>query len=132
MGTNVISLAEFAARCGVPSYLRQRAPQTHTPTDAGTSHDRAVAASGWAAAARRRAALRNGGTNPAHAVAEAPPRTATFNTQRNDVTRPMSACPVTPDLAGHVRLSGRLIDVCAELERLACAEAFADAATRRA
>ena len=46
------------------------------------------------------------------------------------VVRPVSA--PNPSRPGSLRLTGRLVDVCAELERLARAEAVADAMALRA
>ncbi|MBK6615858.1 hypothetical protein [Ottowia sp.] len=93
---NVVHLADHA----VPSYRRPR-PALGRPGPT-PSHGGA-----WAAMARQRAAER--AVSPA-----APPRPVLAAAVR--VTRVPDAAP---GAAGRLRVSGRLIDVCAELERLA-------------
>ena len=125
MGTNVIHLADWA----VPSYRRHRgaATQGSTPPD-----------SAWSAMARRRVAQRRAAEQAAgqRTLALVPPAAAPANAP---AAASAPAVRVTPLVdvrqpagdSGRLRISGRLIDVCAELERLAAAEAQA-ALPRRA
>ena len=123
MGTNVFYLTDLL---NVPSYRRTRAQPAST-----------VAQGPWAAMARRRAALPLQPATPPCHDAPAPaepvlPSTATASTAAAQVavvrvTRAASSM-VGNGASGRLRISGRLIDVCAELERLAAAEAaLADA-----
>ncbi|MDO5692846.1 MAG: hypothetical protein Q4G70_10255 [Pseudomonadota bacterium] len=116
MGTNVIHLSDWA----VPSYRRHRAATSGTaPTD-----------SAWSAMARRRAAQKSADAQaagqrtlalvpPAAPAADTPSATGTPTVR---VTRLVDARQPAAD-SGRLRISGRLIDVCAELDRLAAAEA---------
>ena len=108
MGTNVIYLADRA----VPSYLRPRAlPQHACGAWSAFAHERT---------ARQRALARapsNGA--PLHAGRAESPVSTVRVTHRSDA-------PVLGSSA-RLRISGRLVDVCAELERLAAAEAEAAA-----
>ena len=100
MGTNVFYLGD---QLRVPSYRRTRA----RPTGAVTQGP-------WVAMARRRAALP---LAPAgDACNDAPTRPAPA------VRVSRSGSGLAADGAGRLRISGRLVDVCAELERLAAAE----------
>ena len=116
MGTNVIHLADWA----VPSYRRHRgaATQGSTPPD-----------SAWSAMARRRVAQRRAADQaagqrtlalvPAAETAGAP----ATGTPAVRVTHLVDARQPAGD-SGRLRMSGRLIDVCAELDRLAAREAL--------
>ncbi len=125
MGNNVIHLADWA----VPSYRRQRsaAPQSTTAAP-GT----------WSQMARQRAAHRqslahvdNARTLSLVPTTEAtPPQPGLTDTPLVRVARPVGTGHA-PDSSGRLRISGRLVDVCAELERLAAVEAQA-AMSRRA
>ena len=133
MGTNVIHLADWA----VPSYRRNRAaaaaPRAAVPADRS-----------WSALARQRAVQRHAAdlasVDP-RALALAAPAADTaapaavsahdaFGPRAVRVTHLQDARPA-PGASGRLRISGRLIDVCAELDRLAAAEAQA-ALPRRA
>lgn len=124
MGTNVIYLGDLAS--SVPAFRRAR--QRTAPAACATSATGPVCAptpASWVAAAQRRAALRLASTPVAdRAAAELP----------NPPVLPVDQVTAKPVGArtGALRLTGRLIDVCAELERLAQAEALADAMARRA
>ena len=124
MGNKVIHLADWA----VPSYRRQRSAAARTV---------ASPAGGWGDMARQRVAQRHAGAQggptslslvPSAEAAGAAPIVTGAPAVR--VTRPVDARHAA-DASGRLRISGRLIDVCAELERLAAAEAQA-ALPRRA
>ena len=105
--SNVVHLADHA----VPSYRRARpalARPGSAPSHGGT----------WGAMARQRATERMAGAS--NDVAALAPVAAVRVTR---VSEPVQM----PGAAGRLRISGRLIDVCAELERLAEAEARAAA-----
>ena len=106
MGTNVIQLADYR----IPSYRRPRHPA------------QAGADAGWSSQARRRAARTLAAVAAPHATpptSVAAPRIGPAPVLR--VTQ--LSDPSTPDAPARLRISGRLIDVCAELDRLAAAEA---------
>lgn len=130
MGTNVIYLADR-----VPSYRRSR-PHASQPPSAAVPGDRPVPApqpGGWAALARERAAQRRtlqpgamqpGATHLGMALAAG----GAGRTPAAPAAPALRVTCVAEDLGagrclGRVRISGRLIDVCAELDRLAAAEA---------
>ena len=113
MGTNVIQLADYL----VPSYRRPRA--VRQPTAAS-----AAAPLPWSAMARARVARQCATACNDH---DAPPIAA----GKVRVARAADA-PDTPDAGARLRISGRLIDVCAELERLAAIEAAGSSLPRRA
>lgn len=104
MGSNIIYLADVRA-LNVPSYRRLRA---------SGADGAAKAAGSWAAAARERAAASSAATHAAPPPSGRPLRT----TQ-------LVGSGALPGGGACLRISGRLIDVCAELERLAAAEAMA-------
>lgn len=124
MGTNVIYLDDLASAPSVPAYRRARLRALGPATDcsARVTAAPAPAPASWVAAAQRRAALRL-----AAAPVTARPAT-TLPVQPID----QATLPSASGRTGALRLSGRLVDVCAELERLAQAEALADAMARRA
>lgn len=130
MGTNIIHLADFA----VPSYRRARTTAPRSNAGAGTGNT-------WSSQARHRVASR---TRPAAPVCPAPVQTilplgpdAMGSAPRGGAVRvtlraqPLAADGTAAPGTGPLRISGRLIDVCAELERLAALEA-AQAQPRRA
>ncbi len=124
MGTNVIHLADWA----VPSYRRNRRPAHAASTPADGS---------WSAMARRRVAQKHAAEpaagQPTLALvpaAAAPCTPAAASTPTVRITRLVDVRQPAGD-SGRLRISGRLIDVCAELDRLAAAEAQA-ALPRRA
>ena len=125
MGTNVIYLADLASAPSIPAYRRARLWAT-TPAHGASAAAAAPAPASWEAAARRRAAQRLGSTPSAHtgSAANGAASSASANVT-SDHAPPLAQ-------AGRLRLTGRLVDVCAELERLAQAEAVADAMARRA
>lgn len=108
MGTNIIQLADYR----IPSYRRaRRATPERTET-------------GWASQARRRAERATTGTAaPCNLVALPTPAAAPHNRPAPVLRVTQLRNPGTPDAPARLRISGRLIDVCAELERLAAAEA---------
>ncbi len=111
MGTNIIQLADYL----VPSYRRPR------PARARAAAVIQGTPASWSAMAHRRVAERL-----ARASNDAAP-TGSLHSVR--VTRPSGdAGAALP--AARLRISGRLIDVCAELERLAAAETAAESARR--
>ena len=122
MGNNVIHLADWA----VPSYRRQRVAAPRPAASASS------ASGAWSEMARQRVAQRqalaqDSGQRTLALVpsAETPPATPPQpHTHAVRVTRPVDARHA-PDASGRLRISGRLVDVCAELERLATAEAQA-------
>jgi hypothetical protein len=125
MGTNVIYLADLfsatPAAVSVPAYRRSRL----RPESAGAPGHASSTAS-WAAAAQRRATLRPAASVPVQG-------SSTVISQRHTSQANNLPFDVTSSgRVGHLRLSGRLVDVCAELERLAQAEAAAEAMVRRA
>ena len=120
MGSNIIHLSDFA----VPSYRRTRAAGVHT-TQAlatGPEGDSGIGSgSAWASMARQRAAQKWQVTPERNGALTAPTADSEAS---NAAVLPLHAKRVaTTPCAGAVRLSGRLADVCAELERLAAAEA---------
>ena len=122
MGTNVIYLDDLASAPSIPAYRRARLRALGPATDCSARVTAAPAPASWVAAAQRRAALRL-----AAAPVTARPAT-TLPVQPID----QATVPSASGRTGALRLSGRLVDVCAELERLAQAEALADAMARRA
>lgn len=118
MGTNVIHLADWA----VPSYRRPRA----TSTQHAASPER-----NWSAQARQRAAQKRTAeptaAQPALSLVSRTAASAALPASRPPVLRVTQL--VDGHQAGHgparLRISGRLVDVCAELDRLAAAEAAA-------
>lgn len=106
MGSNVIQLADYL----VPSYRRPR----HERTLAG--HGPSGTSGSWSAMACERAAEKR----PA-SMREPSPAAATTPGVR--VTHLVGGGLASPHT--RLRISGRLIDVCAELDRLAAAEAAA-------
>lgn len=106
MGTNVIQLADYL----VPSYRRPR----HERTLAG--HRPSGLSGSWSAMARERAAAK-------HLASVREPDPAAGTTPGVRVTHLVGGGPASP--RARLRISGRLIDVCAELDRLAAAEAEA-------
>ena len=143
VASNVIYLADLPAGGSIPAYRRARW-RVAAPVDTGSSSTAAgssaaptaPAPASWVAAAQRRAAQRVGGALKPPAPAEMParPLLATDAPVRSvvgvGVGRPVGAS--NPNRPGSLRLTGRLVDVCAELERLARAEAVADAMALRA
>lgn len=131
MGTNVIYLADLAsapatpAASSVPAYRRAR---LRLPAAAGAASvpsgrpAEGASPAAWVLAAQKRAALR---------VAATGATSAEGGYQALRVVN-LPDMPSASGRIGRLRLSGRLIDVCAELERLAQAEAAADAMMRRA
>lgn len=108
MGTNVIQLADYR----IPSYRRPRHPA------------QAGADTGWSSQARRRAARTLAAVAAPHAHATPPTSVAAPRIGPAPVLRVTQLSdPSTPDAPARLRISGRLIDVCAELDRLAAAEA---------
>lgn len=105
MGSNVIYLADVRT-LSVPTYRRLR---TLSPISA-----QAATGSGWTAAARKRAATHSTQAHAAEPGQDWPLR----------VTQLCGPEP-SSDGGARLRISGRLIDVCTELERLAAAEAMA-------
>ncbi|MFV0681282.1 hypothetical protein [Ottowia sp.] len=99
MGSNIIHLVDYA----VPSYRRTRAPAVSQIVAAAQPPHNT-----WTDMARHRAAQKLRLVMPAD--------------QANTQNPALAITPAIPS-AGHLRLSGRLADVCAELERLAAAEA---------
>ena len=143
VASNVIYLADLPAGGSIPAYRRARlrvaAPAGNGGSSTAAGSSAAVTApapASWVAAAQRRAAQRVGGALKPQAPAETPARQllATDAPVRSvvgvGVGRPVSA--PNPSRPGSLRLTGRLVDVCAELERLARAEAVADAMALRA
>ena len=137
----VIYLADLPAGGSIPAYRRARlrvaAPAGNGGSSTAAGSSAAVTApapASWVAAAQRRAAQRVGGALKPPAPAETParPLLTTDAPVRSvvGVGRPVSAS--NPNRPGSLRLTGRLVDVCAELERLARAEAVADAMALRA
>ena len=129
MGTNVIYLADLASANGVapsvPAYRRARLRAVAAASPGSPAPSRPHGPASWVAAAQRRAALRLAPTLTAP-VAQLP--------QGECYALPLVGLPDAPATGrvGSLRLSGRLVDVCAELERLAQAEAAAEARVRRA
>jgi hypothetical protein len=116
MGSNIIHLSDFA----VPSYRRTRAAGVHT-TQALAAGPDGGSGSAWASMARQRAAQKWQVTPERNGALTAPTADSEAS---NAAVLPLHAKRVaTTPCAGAVRLSGRLADVCAELERLAAAEA---------
>ncbi len=106
MGSNIIQLADHM----VPSYRRLRPDRSCQPA--------APARPGaWSAMARERGAEKRLAAASGPGVAAAPRRVVR-------VTQLADRCDA-PASGARLRISGRLIDVCAELERLAAAEAAA-------
>lgn len=106
MGTNIIQLADYL----VPSYRRARPARSRAASPA--------APASWSTMAHRRGAERLAlACNDGAAPAELAPRVR--------VTRLADESGALLP-AARLRISGRLIDVCAELERLAAAEAATD------
>lgn len=102
---NASSRVSLLSAFAVPSFRRRPiSPQAQAPHSG--EH--------WASLARRRAALR---------LVESPPATtpSTPSLQPLRVMRLVEAGQA-PGTAGRLRLSGRLADVCAELDRMAAAE----------
>lgn len=143
VASNVIYLADLPAGGSIPAYRRARlrvaAPAGNGGSSTAAGSSAAVTApapASWVAAAQRRAAQRVGGALKPQAPAETPARQllATDAPVRSvvgvGVGRPVSAS--NPSRPGSLRLTGRLVDVCAEMERLARAEAVADAMALRA
>lgn len=134
MGTNVIYLAGLA----VPSYRRTRTAAAR----AGATATVATIPGTWAEGARQRAAQKQArpasasgaaaNEQPLAPVDEGAARGAVNQAAAPGgqlppvlrVTRLVDAWPA-PGCGGRLRLSGRLIDVCTELDRLAAAEAQA-------
>ena len=132
MGTNIIHLADFA----VPSYRRARAPALRlvnpgAAAPQGDGHTDGL----WSTMARRRAAQKLRAVPRGEALAAVGPVSAGACVQARPQGGPVRVSP-SPDAggvtgspsaraAGRLRISGRLIDVCAELERLAAAETAA-------
>lgn len=124
MGSNVFNFPTLT----VPSF-RRRSLLPGTPSQAGET---------WADAARQRAALRLIAPSASNAVSEqaqshghaAPSGTRATDEQcANSAGRPQALRVLrlveagqAPGIAGRLRLSGRLADVCAELDRMALAE----------
>ncbi|HNI84661.1 MAG TPA: hypothetical protein PLA33_04275 [Ottowia sp.] len=97
----------------VPSYRRPRRPGS-----AGSSLVRPAPDNAWSGPARQRALQPGAGGLPLHpdpAPTAAPCSAPPVRTLR-------LRDPQAPDAPARLRISGRLIDVCAELERLAAAE----------
>ncbi|MDO5624040.1 MAG: hypothetical protein Q4G71_05075 [Pseudomonadota bacterium] len=126
MGTNVIYLADR-----VPSYRRARAHRATLPAadlhaSAGSAANTSAANGTWARLARERVVAREAARQTPLLHTPAP-----SSTHAGATSRPTPALRVTrvaeptavPGGVGRLRISGRLIDVCAELERLAAAEA---------
>jgi hypothetical protein len=114
MGSNIIHLSDFA----VPSYRRTRAAGVHTTQALAAGPD---GGSAWANMARQRAAQKWQVTPERNGALTA---STTDSEASNAAVLPLHAKRVAAaPCAGAVRLSGRLADVCAELERLAAAEA---------
>ena len=106
MGTNVYFLSDFA-HAATPSYRRR-----------GASSRDAQVQGAWGALARSRGAQKMAAAN--HDLAAASGSVVPLSAVR--ITRlPDSA--QHPTATGRLRISGRLADVCAELDRLAEAEA---------
>ncbi|TXK26877.1 hypothetical protein FVQ98_13205 [Ottowia sp. GY511] len=126
MGTNVIYLGDLASASSVPAFRRAR-PRAAAAACATSATGPVCAPSpaSWAAAAQRRAALRLASAPAADPAGASLPRQSVLPVDQ------VTAKPVGGRI-GALRLTGRLIDVCAELERLAQAEALADAMARRA
>lgn len=114
MGTNVIQLADYL----VPSYRRPRAVR---PSAAASG----AAPLPWSALARARVARQRATACSDHDTA---PIGAAGQVR---VVRAAQA-PDAPDAGTRLRISGRLIDVCAELDRLAAIEVAASSLPRRA
>lgn len=110
MGTNIIQLADYL----VPSYRRSR------PAGARAA-DSAVSAS-WAAMAQRRVAERLARACNDAATPGGPAQRVRVTGATDEAGAPLPAA--------RLRISGRLVDVCAELERLAAAEAAAEVPRR--
>jgi len=107
--TTVLCLDDYR----VPSYRRPR-----RPGNAGSSLVRLAPGNAWSGLARQRALQPNASGlshHPDPAPAAAPCSAPPVRTLRLRV-------PQAPDAPARLRISGRLIDVCAELERLAAAE----------
>ncbi len=137
MGTNVIYLAGLAsapsgaaapAPSSIPAYRRAR--QRNQLASGGapaqsSTRPSAYSPASWVIAAQRRAAMRL-------AAAELPLVTPSTSAKLDHELRVSIPEGQTGDRMGRLRLSGRLVDVCAELERLAQAEAATEAMMRRA
>lgn len=140
MGTNIIHLADYL----VPSYRRTRPASAQAPqppaSRAAPTHQLALGlsevaatasppagdpATSWQAQAQRRARQRP--ADQAGATGQQAPGTPSPPHGRVRVLRAHGGT-AGPEAGTRLRISGRLIDVCAELERLAAAEA--QAATR--
>ncbi|HOV18844.1 MAG TPA: hypothetical protein PLK10_05380 [Ottowia sp.] len=109
----VVHLADYR----VPSHRRRAAPALSAP-----------GLGAWAQAAQARASTR------AHASAHLPPPGAAQQPQASGavrVTRFAEAANASGPVR-HLRICGRLTDVCAELDRLVAAEARHGAQSRRA
>ncbi|WP_123812283.1 hypothetical protein [Ottowia oryzae] len=141
VASNVIYLADMPAGGSIPAYRRARW-RVAAPVDTGSSSTAAgssaaptaLAPASWVAAAQRRAAQRVGGAPKPPAPAETParPLLATDAPVRSVAAVGRAVSAPNPSRPGSLRLTGRLVDVCAELERLARAEAVADAMALRA
>ncbi len=116
MGTNVFNFPALT----IPSFRRRPVSQQAKPATA-------TATPNWAATARQRAALLLvESTDPAAATSHPAPLR---HVQPLRVLRLVEA-DQAPGTAGRLRLSGRLSDVCAELDRMASAEMSASRALR--
>lgn len=105
MGSNVIYLADVRTL---------NAPSASRPRSQLQSGGAVTAGCGWIAAAHERAAAYQAATPIAMPSQDRPLRVTQLHGPES-----------SPDGGARLRISGRLIDVCAELERLAAAEAMA-------
>lgn len=109
MGSNVIHLADWA----VPSYRR--------PRRKAATADAARLDSAWRALARQRGVQQSLAGLPASAPQ--PGAADTAPASRPPALRVTRLVDARQPDGGRLRISGRLIDVCAELDRLAAVEA---------
>ncbi len=116
MGSNIIQLRNHT----VPSYQRPRTPAARA-AQAPAANPAESGRPSWTTMARQRAAQKWGARLEHGAHAEVPSAAPMANDGAAQPPWPVRAA--TMPNAGAVRLSGRLADVCAELERLAAAEA---------
>lgn len=147
MGSNVIHLADTpgfnasaspfnASALSVPSFRRRPATSQIQSTPPGDH---------WAVAARKRVALRliessvegaasGSATSPVQAATppllQAMPEPSPQQSQQPLRVMRLVEAGQMPGTAGRLRLSGRLADVCAELDRMVAAEPFSTRARR--
>ena len=140
VSSNVIYLADLPAGASIPAYRRARLrlapPVRSNPSPIAALSSAAVTApapASWVFAAQRRAAQRIGSALKPSATANVPAQSRRAGDAPVRSIGAVGAVSVpNPVRPGGLRLTGRLVDVCAELERLAQAEAVADAMALRA